>query len=315
MKTNWERHNPIIELPLEAVRSIVRSHDRESIVQQVNLLSGGLSHTNYRVDRVNQEPVIVRVTKNRDSLLRERNLHTRLPAPVRAPHFMHLTQWNGYGIGIVEWKNGNLLRDQFSQSSAIEMERMGQSIGEQLAAIREVPFNTYGFLDTDLAVQQEFRLTPETFKTTIDSFFSGYSSKWLPVYLIEEILSYVSTNAYLFEEDDSGARLVHGDFNGLNLLMEGTDVSAVLDWEFALSGSIYFDIGNMLRYEFLHMRSFEQGIQYGLNRNGVILTNNWKTLAKLADLVALCSLLNRPVCGENRVKDITNLIKGTIYTG
>ncbi len=313
MKTNWERHNPIIKLPSEAVAAIIKSYDVESCTERTTLLSGGLSHTNYKVDFVDREPVVIRVTKNLESLQRERNLHMLLPDNVRAPQFLHFTKWNGYGIGILEWKEGVLLRDAFRNANRTEMLKMGQSLGEQLAAMRKITFDTYGFLDQNLTVKQEFHLTPDTFLTTMESFLSGHAAKWLSSQLVEEILSYSSENAHLFNDDKSSPMLVHGDFNGLNLLMDGTDVSAVLDWEFALSGSIYLDIGNLLRYEFPHMDSFETGLQFALRQKGIILTEKWKRLAKLADLVALCSLLDRPVCGENRVKDITNLIQMTIY--
>ena len=285
MKTNWERHNPIIKLPSEAIAAIIKSYDVESCTERTTLLSGGLSHTNYKVDFVDREPVVIRVTKNLESLQRERNLHMLLPDNVRAPHFLHFTKWNGYGVGILEWKEGLLLRDAFRTASRTEMLKMGQSLGEQLAAMRQMTFDTYGFLDRNLAVKQEFHLTPDSFLTTMESFLSGHAAKWLSSQLIEEILSYSSENAHLFNEDKSSPRLVHGDFNGLNLLMNGTDVSAVLDWEFALSGSIYFDIGNLLRYEFPYMDSFETGLQFALRQKGIMLTEKWKRLAKLADLL------------------------------
>ncbi|MBN8207756.1 aminoglycoside phosphotransferase family protein [Bacillus sp. NTK071] len=312
MKTNWERHNPIIEIPIEAIQSIIRSYSSNLTVQNVTLLSGGLSHTNYKVE-VEANFVVVRVTKNHESLLREETLHAILPDKVLAPRFLHVTMWNGYGVGILEWKNGSLLYHHLTDSSPSNMNRMGRSIGQQLAALRELTFDTYGFLDTELTVAEEFRLTPENFISTIESFFTaGYASKWLPNNEIDQIHRFTRGNAHLFEEDESGARLVHGDFNGLNLLMNGSDVSAVLDWEFALSGSIYFDIGNMLRYQYIHMSSFESGLITGLNESGIVLSDNWKKLAKLADLVALCSLINRQVCGENRVRDIQGLIHMTL---
>ncbi len=312
MKTNWERHNPIIEIPIEAIKSIIRSYSMNHTVQHITILSGGLSHTNYKV-MLNETIVVVRVTQNYESLEREQTLHSILPNHVRAPRFLHLTKWNGFGVGVLEWKEGSLLYQKLIDSLPAEMKCMGKSIGQQLAAHREVTFNTYGFLDSRLKVMDDFRLTPETFISTIDSFFTdGYASKWLPRNVVDHIHKYTRENAHFFEEDESGPRLVHGDFNGLNLLMNETDVSAVLDWEFALSGSIYFDIGNMLRYQYPHMSSFESGLFTSLNESGISLSENWKKLAKLADLVALCSLLNRQVCGENRVKDIQRLIASTL---
>ena len=314
MKTNWERHNAIIHLPDEAITSIVKSYYLHAIIASTSLLSGGLSHTNLKVDMANERPVVIRIARDSESLLRENEVHRILPTSVRRPHFLHTTKWNGYSIGLLEWKEGKLLRDQLTNSSAREIREMGKSIGEQLACIREKRFTTYGFLDSNLHVMEEFRLTPQSFITTIESFFNHHASKWLPKDMPEKIIEFAKRNAPLLEEDQSGAGLVHGDFNGLNILMTGSEVSAILDWEFALSGSIYFDIGNLIRYEFKHIDSFEQGLYEGIKNKGISLSGQWKKLAKLADLVALCSLLDRVVCGENRVKDITRLINQTIHT-
>lgn len=314
MKTNWERHHPIIHLPDEAIASIVKSYDANWSVTSTSYLSGGLSHTNLKVNIANEKPVVIRVARNSESLFREKEIHHRLPTHVRSSQFLHSTKWNGYSIGILEWKEGALLRDQLTNSSAREIEEMGKSIGEQLAYIREKRFTTYGFLDPNLNVREEFQLTPQSFITTIESFFNHHASKWLPEHMPGKIIEFTKENAPLLVEDQSGARLVHGDFNGLNILMTKTEVNAILDWEFALSGSIYFDIGNLLRYEFKQIASFEQGLNDGLKNQGIDLPEQWKKLAKLADLVALCSLLDRVDCGENRVQDITRLIKQTIHS-
>ncbi|WP_226657876.1 phosphotransferase family protein [Pseudalkalibacillus hwajinpoensis] len=314
MKTNWERHQAIIHLPEEAITSIVKSYQPHWNVTSTSYLSGGLSHTNLKVDIAHENPIVIRVARNSESLYREKEIHHILPIHVRRPQFLHSTKWNGYSIGLLEWKEGALLRDQLTNSSAREIGEMGKSIGEQLACIREKRFTTYGFLDPNLNVREEFQLTPQSFITTIESFFNHHASKWLPEHMPGKIVEFAKEKAPLLEEDQSEPGLVHGDFNGLNILMTGTEVNAILDWEFALSGSIYFDVGNLLRYEFNHIASFEQGLYEGLKNKGISLPEQWKKLAKLADLVALCSLLDRVVCGENRVKDITRLIKQTIHT-
>lgn len=314
MKTNWERNQAIIHLPEEAITSIVKSYQPHARISATSYLSGGLSHTNLKVDILNEKPLVIRIARDSESLDREKEIHHILPTQVQRPHFLHMTKWNGYSIGILEWKEGVLLRDQLTNSSASEVREIGKSIGEQLACIREMRFTTYGFLNPSLNVMEEFRLTPQSFIMTIESFFNNHASKWLPDHMPAKIIEFAKTNAPLLEEDQSGARLVHGDFNGLNILMVETKVNAILDWEFALSGSIYFDIGNLLRYEFMHIDSFEKGLYEGLNNNGISLPKQWRKLAKLADLIALCSLLDKVACGENRVKDITRLINQTLHT-
>jgi aminoglycoside/choline kinase family phosphotransferase len=58
---------------------------------------------------------------------------------------------------------------------------------------------------------------------------------------------YVNDNVLIVT--DTGVRqLVHADFNPKNILVRGASVAAVLDWEFAFSGTPLFDVGNMLRF-------------------------------------------------------------------
>ncbi len=52
---------------------------------------------------------------------------------------------------------------------------------------------------------------------------------------------------------DAQSHLLHGDFNKRNTLLRCVNgrwsVPAILDWEFAVSGTPPMDFGNFLRYE------------------------------------------------------------------
>jgi aminoglycoside phosphotransferase (APT) family kinase protein len=76
-------------------------------------------------------------------------------------------------------------------------------------------------------------------------------------------------------------RLVHGDFNPINILVHKGTVSGVLDWEFSHAGSPYMDIGNLLR----HTDPACYGeIEAGLCLGGMELPADWRRRAELADL-------------------------------
>src|SRR5262249_49416747 len=71
--------------------------------------------------------------------------------------------------------------------------------------------------------------------------------------LLDRILEFARVNNDRFTAAATDATLVHGDFNSPNIFVRqergSWRVAAILDWEFAFSGSIICDIGNMLRYE------------------------------------------------------------------
>jgi hypothetical protein len=92
-----------------------------------------------------------------------------------------------------------------------------------------------------------------------------------------------------------GARqLVHSDFNPKNILVADGTVTAVLDWEFAFSGSPLFDVGNMLRFVGDYPPAFENGFVNGFAGNGGHLPPGWRRISAALDLFALADLLTRP---------------------
>jgi fructokinase len=93
-------------------------------------------------------------------------------------------------------------------------------------------------------------------------------------------------------------QLVHGDYNGKNLLVLARDgrwsVSAVLDWEFAFSGSPLTDIGNMLRFREDYPPGFDGGFTAGYTGAGGRLPPDWREISEALDLYALADFLTRP---------------------
>jgi aminoglycoside phosphotransferase (APT) family kinase protein len=97
----------------------------------------------------------------------------------------------------------------------------------------------------------------------------------------------------------AGARqLVHSDYNTKNLLAVpragGWSVSAVLDWEFAFSGSPLTDVGNMLRFRDAHPPGFDSAFVRGYREAGGGLPPRWREISEALDLYALADFLTRP---------------------
>lgn len=106
----------------------------------------------------------------------------------------------------------------------------------------------------------------------------------------------VAQRSDLFE-GAAATGLCHSDFNAKNLLVTpdrgGWRVSAVLDWEFALSSSPLGDLGNFLRFEGLAPSAQPDWISRGFEESGGTLPPDWRARARAADLLALCSFLCR----------------------
>ncbi len=99
----------------------------------------------------------------------------------------------------------------------------------------------------------------------------------------------------LLSEMAKDRNLVHGDFNPSNILIDDGKVSAVLDWEFAMSGSPYLDIGNLLRNMDLNLC---RDIYNGLKDGGMELSTDWLERAKLNDISSQLVFLTRDISDD-----------------
>ncbi len=87
--------------------------------------------------------------------------------------------------------------------------------------------------------------------------------------------------------------LVHGDFNVKNLLVDPATlaVTGVLDWEFAMAGSPYMDLGNLLRFD--RAQPFVDAVVAGYRSFMPSTPDDLLDRARAADLFALVELAAR----------------------
>jgi aminoglycoside phosphotransferase (APT) family kinase protein len=88
------------------------------------------------------------------------------------------------------------------------------------------------------------------------------------------------------------------DFGGSNILINiderGAHVTAVIDWEFALSGSPMLDLGNLLRPPLGKLPGFEDSVARGYRSAGAVLPDDWHRLTLYHGLADWASFLGRP---------------------
>ncbi len=115
---------------------------------------------------------------------------------------------------------------------------------------------------------------------------------------------------------DEQANLTHGDFGKRNVLVREVggqwEVAAILDWEFAVSGTPLVDLANFLRYERASRPVVEPFFSDGYVEAGGVLPEDWRRLARLIDLVALCELLSRDAVADDIAMEIAGLVCATV---
>jgi fructokinase len=109
---------------------------------------------------------------------------------------------------------------------------------------------------------------------------------------------------------------VHSDFGSRNILVREVagqwTVASVIDWEFAFSGSPLLDLGNFLRYELRQQPLVEPHFSRGFIAGGGILPAEWRRLARVIDLTALCELLTREELPADVESELLDLVRATI---
>ena len=175
---------------------------------------------------------------------------------------------------------------------------LGAAAGRALAAIGAVTFPGGGaFTGPDLVP------SPEALPASLPEFLesclrAGNAAGALSPAEIGRLRALAAAADPLARSVGRARQLVHSDYNGKNLLAVGGDgrwsISAVLDWEFAFSGSPLTDVGNMLRFRACGPPGFAGGFVAGYRDAGGQLPERWREISEALDLYALADFLTRP---------------------
>jgi aminoglycoside phosphotransferase (APT) family kinase protein len=112
-------------------------------------------------------------------------------------------------------------------------------------------------------------------------------------------------------------QLCHSDFNQKNFLIHRNangrhQLAAVLDWEFAFSGSGVIDIGNLLRFEHESPSVESSRFVDAYRAAGGHLDEAWREQALFADLLAQCAFLINPEELPNTFRTAVGVIDRTL---
>lgn len=182
-------------------------------------------------------------------------------------------------------------------AAAVDFEVLGHSLAGVLTTLAGIPFLDFGmFADASLTLSRT-GMPPDLRDWAEDLRGAGRLATWATSDW-EALLNLVDAAQDLLAAAAAShvgrAVLTHSDFNAKNLLVDPatSQVTALLDWEFAHAGSVYTDIGNFCRFE-RDPRLLEPllaglgGVEPGSRQEHL-------TLGRASDLWALLELAGRP---------------------
>ena len=209
------------------------------------------------------------------------------------------------------------LRDLKRSGDTGAMAEAAYSAGETLAAIGRVTFAKPGWLGPGPAVTAPLLEGKDPTPRFVDLCLGSTNvGRRMEEDLRHRTSGLVWRWAAQLARLDEEARLVHGDFNGRNLLVQCLggqwSVAAVLDWEFAVSGSPLGDMGNFLRYERAAHPLAEPHFSAGYCHAGGALPRDWRRLARVLDVAAICESLTHDQLPDTAIGELVEVVRATI---
>ncbi|MGD9679644.1 MAG: phosphotransferase family protein [Candidatus Obscuribacterales bacterium] len=322
MRANWRRGRELPDLTVAQIEKLMTPAFQGARVEQFRFAEGGLSNTNLVVHiSGRQEPLLLRIFEARpESAAKEYAIARRLGGRVPVAAFHALlpdNEFTGSPYAILEYLPGERLESLYPSLAGQEREAVGFSLGAVLAGINQETFESTGFLSAELEVVQTIELGSAGMVEFVESVLSVEpASSRVDSGLLPALKKFVRDHAALLDQALPSACLTHSDFGGSNILVDRRSgrlcVSGVLDWEFAFSGSPYFDLGNLLRPPLGDDDAFAEAVAAGYRSEGGILDSRWRKIAMIVDLTAWLDFLGREEACPELIDDAGRMVRKTM---
>jgi aminoglycoside phosphotransferase (APT) family kinase protein len=315
-KSGWAAARDDVPIDRALLADLLDPWARGRAVSQPVFLRGGLMNRNYRVGVGGDDVVLRFYDRTRTACAKETAILQAVAGVVAAPRVLYAEpDADPTPFAVLEYVDGISLRELKARGDGEALASAAYDVGRQLAALGSVAVGAevMGVPGIDPTVLAGSNVNARLIEHFVES-------PTLRTRLSESDVERVVRFAWHREEllaPYSGARsIVHGDLNSPNVLVGQSGaswiVSAIIDWEFAFAGHVFYDIGNFLRYERQGVPRFEPWFSRGLADGGVVLPTQWLAMARVADLGALCELLTRTDVPDNVVHEIRGLILATL---
>lgn len=322
MRNKWNRDSAILDLDQDQLNQLIAPAFPNSGVLEWQQTEGGLANTNMRLQLSDRsQPILLRLfVRDPKQATKEWNINGLVHQTVPSPEFLYFATENpftSHPYVLMEWIEASRMENVILNLPAEDIESLGQSVGAALAAIHSFKFEHGGFFDAQLDISDPIEVgSAGLIAYARHCLIDGVGGERLGLSLTQRVLSFLESEAALLDEWDGKPCLSHSDFGGSNILVrketDGWKVAAVLDWEFAFSGTPFFDFGNLLRAPHGTTAGFEEAVYAGYQLAGGRLPAQWRQMSLLADLTAWMEFMTRSNPGEDLIRDAQRIITQTI---
>ena len=322
MREGWNRATAAMELSTEDVENVLRPVLPNVKVVEVTPTSGGLANTNLKIRVAGDEQALLLRFFVRDpgavgKEFRLLNLVKERAATPVCRHFAVDNPVTGHPYILMQWVDGERLERVVCSLGPDETKHLGESLGKALAGIHSFEFDKAGFFGENLQIAAPMEMSGAGLLAyTIACLTNPLVEQRLDHDFVKRTIRFVDRENVLLDEWAGNPCLTHCDFNSSNILVNATagfwEVAAVLDWEFAISGTPFFDFGNLLRAPVGEIPGMEEAVANGYKNAGGKLPPQWRRMSKLTDLTAWFEFLTRESAGPQLISDARAQIARTM---
>lgn len=310
MEYNWERTVPYLNINLEQIQTLFKGILKAEEIEFISRINEGCRTTNYKIDTKRKGSFILKIFfNNNESYRREIKLFNKLKKEIKVPEIYRFDNHEiieNREFIIYRRLGGQSLSNYIREGNAIE-EKFIRQVAKTMASIHKNKYDKIGFLDNNLQIKS---LVPP-----LSEWYRMFMGKNAQIRLGEkiknEIYKIVDENEEILRILDNEPRMVHGDFQGTNILIDDNgNLSGILDWEFCMAGHPLADIGQFFRYDEYFdsnlINAFEDEYK---KQSDYILPNDWYKISKIRDITNLLQLIDKDEDMPNKYSDIREKMK------
>lgn len=287
------RVHPLIHLDPPAIEAMMAPVLGGTTVRVVTPVDGGLTNTTYRVTAADGAVYGLRVHAGGPTALeRERQILAALRGTIPVPDVLFIDAGGAHPYLVYRWIEGITLNQCRREAGPAALLALAQPLGGMLARTSAAPLpGLDGALD-EIRIDALLAEADERLRT-------GLARARLGAELADALRATLAANAARLNALEHAGGLVHGDFGGRNVLVRrdgdgGWEISGVIDWESAGTGSAMWDVGSLFRYPLRYTPLFRDEFERGYRAAGGELPEDWWRAARLLDSTRLVAILAEP---------------------
>jgi aminoglycoside phosphotransferase (APT) family kinase protein len=320
-EARWFMPEPRRSLSATTLDRIVRSAFPRCGVLGVESLGDGLRNANFKLHlSAPPKSVVLRIYEHEPTLCqKEIDVLRLLAGSVPVPELLH-AEPNGWEdlppFTLARFVEGISFRQLARSNDRGATAEAAFSAGQTIAAIGRITFSKPGWIGSGLTVTPMLE-GADALPRFIDACLASEQlRRRMAADICERVHAVVWKHASEVSLLERESYLVHGDFGKRNLLVRENsgrwEVAAVLDWEFAISGSPLCDVGHFLRYERVSRPVAEPHFSRGYLDAGAKLPEDWRVVARVLDMSRLCESLTREELPASVETELVELVRATI---